>query len=148
MAAGGSWRRAFVGSTAEAVATARWIDRIAGEQAFPAETLFAVQVCAEELLTNIVRHGGNPGPRIEVTLSLSADRVELMVEDDGKPFDVATTPPHRIDQPLEEVQPGGLGIQLIHSFADRLSYQRAGLGNRVLAAFDRPDATAIGSEPS
>jgi len=148
MTAGSSWRRAFVGSIDEAVATARWIDRIASEQGLSAETLFAVQVCAEELLTNIVRHGGNPGPRIEVTLSVSADGIELMVEDDGKPFDVATTPPRRIDQPLDEIQPGGLGIQLIHSFADRLSYQRAGLGNRVLAAFDRPDAAPVALEPS
>jgi hypothetical protein len=36
---------------------------------------------------------------------------------------------------LEEVQPGGLGIQLIRNFASSIAYEQAGLGNRVIVEF-------------
>jgi anti-sigma regulatory factor (Ser/Thr protein kinase) len=58
-----------------------------------------------------------------------------VIEDDGKPFDVSAASHHGIDRSLDEVQPGGLGVQLIHSFADRLAYQRTEAGNRVVAEF-------------
>jgi anti-sigma regulatory factor (Ser/Thr protein kinase) len=59
----------------------------------------------------------------------------MTVEDNGKPFDVVNAPAHRIDQPLDEVQPGGLGIQLIRNFASSIAYEQAGLGNRVIVEF-------------
>ena len=43
-----------------------------------------------------------------------------------------------IDGPLAEVEPGGLGIQLIRSFIDDLRYERAGRGNRVHATIRLP----------
>src|SRR5262245_56200908 len=114
-----TWRRAFSGSVAEIVATARWVDGIAAEQALPADVTLAIQICVDELLANIDRNGGEH-PRIELTLVRLPDHIELAIEDVGKPFDVAASTPHRIEGPLEEVQTGGLGIQLIHSFASRL----------------------------
>jgi len=94
-----------------------------------------LRVCAEEILTNIFRHAGASSRQIDLTLSRYADRVELAVEDDGIPFDVSAATPRRVDRPIENAQPGGLGIQLIHEFADRLRYSRAGLRNRVIAEF-------------
>ncbi len=72
---------------------------------------------------------------VEITISTNAQGVNMTIEDDGKPFDVVNAPAHRIDQPLNEVQPGGLGIQLIKNFASKVAYERAGLGNRVIVEF-------------
>ena len=110
------------------------------------QLVFALQICLEELLTNIVRHGGPesggnlsevpiPPLNVEIKISTSAQRICMTVEDDGKPFDVMNAPSHRIDQPLGEVQPGGLGIQLIRNFASTIAYEQAGLGNRVVIEF-------------
>jgi serine/threonine-protein kinase RsbW len=131
----GIWRRTFTGSIPEVIATARWVDSITRQQTLPTDVVFALQVCVEELLTNIVRHGGNASAKIDLSLAFFADRIELVIEDDGKPFDVAASSHHAIERPLDEVQPGGLGIQLIHSFADRLAYERTDVGNRVIAEF-------------
>jgi len=59
----------------------------------------------------------------------------MTVEDNGRPFNVAQAPAKRIDQPLEQVQPGGLGIQLIKSFASNLEYRRTEKSNRVIVEF-------------
>lgn len=141
-----TWRKAFTGTIEGISAAAQWVDTIAADQQFPEELVFALQVCLEELLTNVVRHGGAkssgdlsevpvPPLEVEITISTNARRVSMTVEDNGKPFDVVNAPAHRIDQPLDEVQPGGLGIQLIRNFASSIAYEQAGLGNRVIVEF-------------
>lgn len=135
MTALGAWRRTFAGSIPEVVAATRWVESIASEQELPNDVAFALQVCAEELLINIVRHGGSAAPDIDVRLNLFPDRIELVIEDDGRPFDVASSSHKAIDRPLDEVDPGGLGVHLVHTFADRLSYKRTGTTNRVVAEF-------------
>lgn len=141
-----TWRKAFVGTIDDISAAAQWVGTIAADQKFPEQLVFAMQVCLEELLTNVVRHGGAkssgdlsevpiPPLNVEISISIDAQRVNMIVEDNGKPFDVVNAPAHRIDQPLDELQPGGLGIQLIRNFASTVAYEQAGLGNRVIVEF-------------
>ena len=141
-----TWRKAFIGTIEDISAAAQWVDKIAAEQKFPEQLVFALQICLEELLTNVVRHGGAkssgdlsevpvPPLNVEISISTTAQGVSMTVEDNGKPFDVVNAPAHRIDQPLDEVQPGGLGIQLIRNFASSIAYEQAGLGNRVIVEF-------------
>ena len=134
-----SWRREFLGSIGEIVAAAQWVDQIASEQKLAPDRTYALRVCVEELLINILHHGGATSPKIDLTLTLIPGRIELRIEDDGKPFDVSASTPRPVNQPLERTKPGGLGIQLIHSFADRLSYGRIGEKNRVVAEFLLPE---------
>ena len=141
-----TWRKAFIGTIDDISAAAQWVETIAADQQFPEELVFALQVCLEELLTNVVRHGGAkssgdlsevpvPPLNVEISISTNAQCVSMTVEDNGKPLDVVNAPAHRIDQPLDEVQPGGLGIQLIRNFASSIAYEQAGLGNRVVVEF-------------
>ena len=141
-----TWRKAFIGTIDDISAAAQWVEKIAADQQFPEEIVFALQVCLEELLTNVVRHGGAkssgdlsevpvPPLNVEISISTGAQRISMTVEDNGKPFDVVNAPAHRIDQPLDEVQPGGLGILLIRNFASSIAYVQAGLGNRVIVEF-------------
>jgi serine/threonine-protein kinase RsbW len=133
-----TWRRAFSGSLDEIAAAARWVDQTASAQTLPQDKVYALRLCMEGLLTNVLRHGGTVSPMIALTITFSPDRIVLVIEDDAKPFDVSTSIPRRVGQPLEKAQPGGLGIQLIHSFADGLSYTRADQKNRVVVEFVLP----------
>jgi len=140
------WHRIFNGSILEISSAASWIESIASELDLPASQAFAMQVCLEELMSNIVRYGRSPStpwPQIDsknplsisVTVTSLADRITMTIEDNGRPFDVAQAPGKVIDEPLRKVQPGGLGIQLIKSFADNLAYSRTKTGNRVIVEF-------------
>lgn len=132
-------RREFSGSLVEAAATVEWIERVAEEQKWPHRVAFAIQVCAEELLTNIVRHGAAESTEISVELSEDVKQVQMTIDDHGPPFDIAAAVPRRVDRPLEELEPGGLGVQLVHHFSDQLSYERRGLANRTIAVFKLPE---------
>ena len=143
------WHRIFKGAMPEIATAARWIESIAADLDLPGRLAFDMQVCLEELMSNIVRHGGvhssstsylpqaDPANSlsISITVNVRADRIILAVEDNGRPFNVAKASAKLVDRPLEEVQPGGLGIHLIKSFADNLEYRRTEKGNRVTIEF-------------
>ena len=137
------WHRVFNGTIVEIQSAARWIESIASELGLPDPQAFAMQLCLEELMSNIVQHGRSPStpwPQIDskkplsisVTVKTLADRITMTVEDDGRPFNIAQAAGKVIDQPLQKVQPGGLGIHLIKSFASNLEYSRTETGNRVI----------------
>ncbi len=144
-----SWHRVFRASVADIAAAADWIQSIAEDLDLPASQGFAMQVCLEELMGNIVRHGGDqlsPGAHwsqihgsdklsISIVVNASAERVTMTIEDNGPPFDITEAAGNSIDRPLHQIEPGGLGIQLIRSFANNLEYRRTGQGNCVIAEF-------------
>jgi serine/threonine-protein kinase RsbW len=144
-----SWHRVFSGSISEIAAVASWVESIATELALPGPQVFAMQICLEELMSNIVRHAGTE-PRsdlnwpskaperpllISITVTALDDRLIMTIEDDGRPFDVAHAQPKAIDRPLDQVKLGGLGIHLIRTFAKDLRYSRTENGNRVIVEF-------------
>lgn len=128
-----TYRRSFAGSLAEVAETARWADAIAAQHHLGSDQIYAIQVCFEELLINVVKHGGKADPHIEVAIELAPAGITISIEDDGVPFDVTAAVPRRIETPIEDVMPGGLGIQLVRSFTERLTYCRIGDRNRVAA---------------
>jgi anti-sigma regulatory factor (Ser/Thr protein kinase) len=138
---------AVSGTLEGAIAAADWMHEVATKEQFSSDLTFAIDVCLEELLTNIARHGaaapvnGDPSagerPTVSVRISLTiADEVvELMVEDDGRAFDVSKAPAHPVRQPLAEVPVGGLGLQLIRSFTSDIGYRRLNGRNLVTLHF-------------
>lgn len=146
MKSGHSWSCAFPGSLDGITDAAGWIDGLAAEQGFPEDLTFGIQLCVEELLANVVRHGGGGWPgaaeppsgeaiTMSLAVSTAEDAVTVTVEDNGKPFDTAAAPAKPVTTPLEEAMPGGLGIQLIKKFSHELTYDREGGLNRTTLKF-------------
>ena len=100
----------------------------------------------EELFTNAVTHGQAAQPTTEVTaaLSLTGDGLQLVVEDDGAPFEPRPQPPVPAGTPLEAWPVGGLGLRLIHELAADVRYERLAAGNRLTITLPlaRPDGAS------
>jgi serine/threonine-protein kinase RsbW len=144
MAPQNSWHRVFKGSVEDITAATKWLRSIVAGLGLPATKANDIEVCLEELLTNIVRHGqashgqlaDSPHPlTIALTLNNRDDGIVMTVEDNGRPFDITQAPARSIDKPLDQIEPGGLGIGLIKSFSDNLQYRRTEMGNRVTLQF-------------
>ena len=91
-----------------------------------------LELCLEELLTNLATHGaGAAPPAVSVALSVEAGSVRVRVEDDGAPFDPLREELPHLSESLEERSIGGLGIHLVRSFATELDYSRGGGRNVV-----------------
>ena len=46
-----------------------------------------------------------------------------MLDDDVEPFDITRAPDVDIDAPIEEREPGGLGLHLIRRMVDSVEYE-------------------------
>lgn len=136
----GEWSREADGVVDEISLSLAWIDSIARGLDLSEDQDYALRLCAEELLTNVVLHNRQSSPdgsalRLRITLAAKADGAVLTIEDSGVPFDIVNAPSRTADQPLDRLQPGGLGVGLVKRFASGLEYQRIQDRNKVIAEF-------------
>ena len=118
------------------------IERFGAEQGLAANVVNALNVVLDEAVSNAINHGYDAGVRGEIAVRLrrGADRVEVEVEDDGRPFDPLQVPPPDLTLPLERRPIGGLGIHLIKNLMDEVSYVRRA-GRNVLKMAKRLAST-------
>jgi serine/threonine-protein kinase RsbW len=120
-----------------------WIERLASRHAIPANTQFAMNLCLEEVLSNIIRHGYSGKPDHSIAIHFVSPRenyFEFVVEDEAPPFNPVVSPELPALNSLDEIRVGGQGIRLLRRFADALEYQSTPSGNRLSIGF-----TAAGS---
>jgi len=88
----------------------------------------------EEVFMNVVAHGCQSGlaPRqVEVSLSLGSNAVTMMVEDNGPQFDPLSLRSPDLAASLADRRVGGLGVYLVRSVMDTVSYARIGGRNQL-----------------
>jgi serine/threonine-protein kinase RsbW len=111
-----------------------WVETCCGNGAVAEDTAFRLALALEEAVANVIHHAfaDMPPPhRIEVELAIGADRVSALVIDNGEPFDPSDAPEPNTTLPLEQRDPGGLGIRLIRRMMDRVDYRRVAGENRL-----------------
>ncbi len=123
---------------AELVRLSAWVDDIGKRLEMSMSRLYAVQLCLEELVANVVLHGRKFHEAkfsIYVELSPSNGGLEVHVDDSGWPFDptAAMQPPRA--HSLDDAPVGGLGLVLVRRFAHSITYRRDGDWNRVTLLF-------------
>lgn len=115
-----------------------WIEYLASQYAIPANVQYAMNLCLEEVLSNIIRHGyaGKPGHPIVVQHAMAQDGSSLIVIDDEAPaFNPVTAEETPLGEILDGTRSGGLGLSLMRSFANTLHYERKSSGNRLSIGF-------------
>ena len=85
-----------------------------------------VRLVSEEVVCNAIDHGQRPGSEQEITVQIAIhdDRVTLFFRDNGEPFDPLSQPPPDLEADIEERPIGGLGVHLIRTLANEITYAR------------------------
>lgn len=110
------------------------IEKFAGEQDWPPQLLFQMQLAVEELASNVIRHGfGEDGHEFDVWLRSSPESVTIEIVDAAQPYNPLTqAPAPDVEASLDERQIGGLGVLLVRDVADDMQYSREGGKNRLV----------------
>jgi anti-sigma regulatory factor (Ser/Thr protein kinase) len=124
---------------AELERLAGWIEGFTRQGASP-DVSFAVQLCLEEAVANIIMYGGAKDDPIEIAVELERNGTTLVarIEDNGRQFDPTHAPPPQPAASLAEAKVGDLGIHLMRSFASGMDYERRDGLNRLTFRFVEP----------
>lgn len=97
--------------------------------------IFQLQLAADEVVSNIILHGyiHKTGP-IHLTLWEENDKIILMIEDGGEPFNPLDAEKPDLSAPLEDRSPGGLGIHFLKTLADNVHYEFKDGKNRLIVS--------------
>jgi serine/threonine-protein kinase RsbW len=107
----------------------KWILPKLKAHRFSEEDIFAVHLAMEEALINAIKHGNkwDPDKEVKVDYSVSPDKVDISMTDEGTGFNPETVPDPRLGENLYKSE--GRGILLMQSYMDLVEYNKQ--GNRV-----------------
>lgn len=90
----------------------------------PSRALYAVNLALDELVTNVCLYGFDDpaGHQVIVRLIATPGQLQASVEDDGKSFNPLDVKQPDLNAPLEQRELGGLGIHLVRSLMDHITY--------------------------
>jgi serine/threonine-protein kinase RsbW len=100
------------------------------------EVQFDLNLVLEELFMNTIRHGGcrDQANAALIRMQAAGAAVEVEYRDRGIPFNPLDAPEANLSAPLDERQPGGLGIHLVRRIMSDLRYRRSEGENRLTMA--------------
>jgi serine/threonine-protein kinase RsbW len=121
---------------AELQRLAVWIERWAMRD-LSASLSFAVQVCLEEAVANIIMYSTTTDDRLEIVVEVEREDQILVarIEDNGSAFDPTRFQRPPVPASLAEAKVGNLGIHLMRSFASGMHYERRDSRNRLTMRF-------------
>lgn len=127
-----------IGASGEEVRRAsEWLDAICRKRGVPQVPAGRLEICLNEVLANVIAHGGSAAQSAPIRLSLEVgfDRdhheARVTVSDAGKAFDPRGVEERTLPGSLDEASPGGLGLVMIRRLCSLLDYHREGGRNHV-----------------
>jgi anti-sigma regulatory factor (Ser/Thr protein kinase) len=120
-----------------------WVQALTSRYSVSAQTQFAIELCLEEALSNVMRYGyrGQENQSITVDCALGAGELVFTIQDHAPlfdPFAPSADSPAPAPASIDELLPGGQGIRLIRKFASRVAWEPLLNGNRLTLAFTLP----------
>uniref|UniRef100_UPI000D55782A ATP-binding protein n=1 Tax=Xanthomonas fragariae TaxID=48664 RepID=UPI000D55782A len=95
---------------------------------------------ADALGCNAITHGQCAAQPLRLQLQLDLQALVLEMHDPGSAFDPCAAPMPDLNAELDERATGGLGLFLVHQFADHIGYSRDGAYNIVRVTLLHPYA--------
>lgn len=117
-----------------------WAETLAGRLSLNEDIRYAIHLCLEEVLANVVLHGyqSESGHPIVIRSWRTPDALYFAIEDKAPPFsptDTSRSTGRSEPVSLESLTPGGNGIPLLRHFAGSLVYEQLIDGNRLTIGF-------------
>jgi len=129
----------------EIARVAEWVEVLAARYCMSANIQLSINLCLEETLANIIRHGYADEPGHAMTIDFAIPRASFFlftVEDRAPHFNPLEAPEKTALHPDKEFRVGGQGIRFLRRFADLLEYDALPAGNRMRLGFGEAETAA------
>jgi sigma-B regulation protein RsbU (phosphoserine phosphatase) len=104
----------------------RAFDEFAELHGLPTRVRRSLKLVFDDLLNNVISYAYEDDLEriLDIPVELSSDRLAVRMADDGRPFNPFGRISPDTAQPVDEREIGGLGIHLVESLMDEVSYTR------------------------
>jgi anti-sigma regulatory factor (Ser/Thr protein kinase) len=117
----------------------------------PQRAIYNLKLAVDEIATNIINYAydnKHDDFTIAVTASFTRDKLTLILEDTGNPYDPrAHSRKANVDTPLDTRELGGLGIYLALKSVDEFAYEYVDGCNRNSFTMNRPVTLQTTTKP-
>ena len=106
---------------------ADYVETIAAEKHLDHSLTLSLNLALEEAVTNVIMYAYPKGTDglVDIEAIIRKDSLSFVISDSGQAFDPTAQPDVDITKGVDERQVGGLGIYLVRSIMDNLSYERS-----------------------
>lgn len=103
-----------------------WIRSKLKTNNFSQDDIFAVHLALEEAFTNAIKHGNkmDAAKKVKIDYSVSLDKLEVSMMDEGEGFDPKAVPDPRYGENLYKTE--GRGLLLMRSYMDVVEFNERG----------------------
>ena len=110
-----------------------FMERTLEEWEVPMKVANKVQIAVDEIYSNIVYY--SQAKNAKITVTGSDEKLSLLFEDDGTPYDPTTAKEPDVTLSAEEREIGGLGIFMVKKMAADIHYENTDGKNRLTVVF-------------
>ena len=113
---------------------ADFVETIAAEKHIDHSLTLSLNLALEEAVTNVIMYAYPKGTDglVDIEAIIREHSLSFVISDSGQAFDPTAQPDADVSQSIENRQVGGLGIYLVRSIMDNVSYERNG-GKNILS---------------
>jgi anti-sigma regulatory factor (Ser/Thr protein kinase) len=133
------------GKLSEMARVPAWVEGVADRHAVDDATRFAINLCLEEAVSNVIRHGysgmAEPADVVVELTELRKGALVFTVADSAPRFNPLDAPERALLDEQGQMVIGGRGIGLMRGFADSLEYEPTATGNRLRIGFSNASNT-------
>lgn len=124
----------FLSDRGELLRIEPFTEEFAASAGLSDKDLFALQIVAEELVTNVIDYGKVPGgePAAELELEVAGGELVIRLTDRGIAYNPLAREAPDTTLPAEDRPIGGLGVHFCKKLTDSQTYERAGDRNVVV----------------
>lgn len=117
----------------------KFVFQAASDAGFDEKDIYAVELAVDEACANIIEHayGGEGKGDIECTYKFTKDWIEIIIKDNGKPFDPEIIPSPNFSVDLDQLKPRGAGLYIIKNMMDDVDFEFSESSGNVIRMVKR-----------
>lgn len=129
-----TYHKSITASTENLSEVRKFIGTHAKSHGFNSQQIADIRLAVDEAITNIIKHAykGDSSNSINIEVSLESDHICIQLQDRGKTFKMRRFSEPDIKRKIKEKKRGGMGVFLIHSLMDEVSYTQKNGANEIV----------------
>ena len=129
-----TYRKTIPASTKNLSEVRNFVAHHATSHGFSRQQIADIRLAVDEAITNIIKHAynGEENHTIEIEVTFKNDCVCIQLFYTAASFSLNACPDRKIEEKNKKKKRGGMGVYLIHSLMDDVSYGREDDSNKMV----------------